>query len=128
MTTRRRLLRTAGTTLTATALGGCTSSTNDDSPTERDPDIVVGPRNELSFDPDSLTVSTDEELTWYFASSSHNVSFNPDHSDAVRLPADAEPFASYDGDDKYVTDEKGATFSHTFITPERTSTSASPTR
>lgn len=122
MHTRRQLLAAAGTVITATAFSGCTGSTdssNGGSPSKPAADIIAGPRSDLVFDPDSLTVSTGEEVTWRFASPGHNVSCKAKHSDKARLPDDAEPFASYDGDQKYKTDPQGSTFSHTFETPGR---------
>lgn len=101
------------------ALGGCTGSTGDDPATDvnADADIVVGPRNELTFEPTSLTAETGDEVTWYFASPKHNVSCNPAHTRKAERPAAADSFASYEGDDRYETDEEGTTFSHTFTTP-----------
>lgn len=116
MQTRRELLVT-GTALTTAALAGCSGSTTNESTPEVDGDIVVGPDNTLIFDPESVTVSTGEEVTWSFASANHNVSCDPNHSDKAALPENAEAFASYDGDDKYRTNEIGTSFSHTFDTP-----------
>lgn len=119
MTTRRQLLLATGTALTTT-LGGCSSSGgsgNDDPTPTPDADVAVGPQNSLAFAPDSLTVSVGEEITWRFDSTGHNVACVPDHSDEAQLPDGAEPFASYDGDNKYSADPVGSTFSHTFETP-----------
>ncbi|NHN57846.1 MULTISPECIES: plastocyanin/azurin family copper-binding protein [Halorussus] len=119
MTTRRKLLLASGTAL-ATTLGGCSStggSGNGNSTAKPDADIAVGPQSSLVFDPDSLTVSVGDEVTWRFDSSGHNVSCNPAHSDRAQLPADADAFASYDGNNKYSADAVGSTFSHTFETP-----------
>lgn len=116
MSSRRQLLYTVGATLTA-SLSGCTGAMNGGASDDIDADIVAGPQNELRFDPESLRISTGEEITWHFASSSHNVSCNPEHSEKARLPADADPFASYEGDNEYATDEIDSTFSYTFTTP-----------
>lgn len=122
MTTRRRVLTAASALLGAGALSGCTQSgaSGDDSGGDGVPaetDVVVGPDSALAFEPESLTVSAGETVTWWFASSSHNVSCRPEHADVAELPAGAEPFASYDGDDRYATDPMGSTYSHTFSTP-----------
>lgn len=115
MHTRRQLLITTGSALTTATLPGCTSSTNNQS--QVDGDIIVGPDNELVFDPETLTISTGKQVTWGFASTDHNVSWNPNHSDHTSLPETAEAFASYDGDNKYQTKGIGTRFSHTFHTP-----------
>ena len=115
MQTRRQLLIATGSALTTATLAGCTSSTNNQS--QVDGDIIVGPDNELVFDPETLTISTGEQVTWGFASTDHNVSCNPNHSDHASLPETAEPFGSYDSDNKYQTKEIGTSFSHTFNTP-----------
>ena len=60
-----------------------------------DADVIAGPEGRDVFKPTELTVPVGETVTWGFASSGHNVSCRPDDSDEVRLPKDAEPFASY---------------------------------
>lgn len=83
---------------------------------EVDADIVAGPEKEMVFDPASVSVSTGESITWHFASSSHNVSCHPAHAETAQLPTNAEPFSSYDGNNKYRTNESDTTFNHTFTT------------
>jgi plastocyanin len=116
---RRRLLRS----LTATAavggagtLAGC-SGGSDCEVEGADETVVTGPGNSLIFEPERVTVEVGDTVGWCFESAGHNVSAVPDHSDEVSIPADAEPFASYDGDRKFETDAVGETFSHTFETP-----------
>jgi plastocyanin len=82
-----------------------------------DADVEVGPGTELAFDPVSLTVPVGDTVTWWFASADHNVACDPAEDDVAELPDGAEPFASYDGDDRYHTEPEGTTFDHTFSTP-----------
>lgn len=77
-------------------------------------EVLVGPNNSQRFDPETITVSAGATVTWRFESPGHNVSCNPDHHPDASLPDDAEPFASYEGDDTYGTLDVGATFEHTF--------------
>jgi len=70
-------------------------------------EVAVGPGGSLTFSPETIIVSPGTTVTWTFESASHNVSCNPDHdsADAVSLPEDAEPFASYGG--RALRDERG---------------------
>jgi len=79
-------------------------------------EVAVGPGGSLTFSPETIIVSPGTTVTWTFESASHNVSCNPYHdsADAVSLPEDAEPFASYEGDERFATNEEGETFEHTF--------------
>lgn len=81
-----------------------------------DADVVAGPEGQDIFEPDALTVSVGDTVTWGFASSGHNISCRPAHDDAVELPDDADPFASFGTDepplDSHVS--KGETFEHRF--------------
>lgn len=81
-----------------------------------DADVIVGPEGRDVFEPTELTVPVGETVTWGFASSGHNVSCRPDDSDEVRLPKDAEPFASYGrGEAPLGTHvSQGDTYEHTF--------------
>lgn len=101
-------------TLATLGLAGCGGS-GGGPPAETD--VVAGPDGRLRFDPETITVSAGESVTWYFASAGHNVSCVPDHHEAVALPDGAEPFASYEGDNRYRTDAQGTAYSHTFETP-----------
>lgn len=86
-----------------------------DDPVETD-EVAVAPGGSLVFEPREITVSTGTTVTWTFESATHNVSCVPDHdpSDTASLPEDAEPFASYDGDNQFDTNDEGETFEHTF--------------
>jgi len=118
---RRTLLGTiAGSSLAG--LAGCSSDGGDGSSgdgsgggAEQD-EVAVAPGGSLTFSPETIIVSPGTTVTWTFESPSHNVSCNPDHDSAgaVSLPEDAEPFASYEGDDRFATNDEGETFEHTF--------------
>jgi plastocyanin len=77
-------------------------------------EVAAGPGGDLVFDPETVTISTGETVTWTFESPSHNVSFDPDHHDDVSIPDGVDPFASVEG--AFDTNEEGATWSHTFET------------
>lgn len=111
---RRTLLRTiAG--VGAAGLAGCGgSSASGDTPTAAADEVIAGPDGSLTFAPETTTVATGTTVTWRFASGSHNVSCDPSHHDAASLPEEAEPFASYEGDDVYAPVPQGETFEHTF--------------
>lgn len=111
---RRRFLRLlAGSELIHVA--GCL----DGSETDRaSADIIAGPEGRLVFDPERLELSVGETVQWFFASSGHNVSGRPQHSDLVELPTGAEPFASYNetASSRAIV-QKGQSFTHTFDVP-----------
>lgn len=113
---RRRTLLGTVAGLSLAGLAGCSDdgSASADTPTPDENEILVGPDNSFNFTPETVTISTGTTVTWRFASGSHNVSCDPDHHEKVSLPDDAEPFASYDGADKYSTVSPGETFTHTF--------------
>lgn len=121
---RRTLLRTVGG-LSLAGVAGCSSDGGSDDTGSADDEsdgtspageneVLVGPDGSLSYSPETLTVTPGTTVTWRFESASHNVSCNPDHHEAASLPDDAEPFASYDGDDSFATDPAGETFEHAF--------------
>lgn len=111
MPTRRAVLGLVGGA--SAALAGCLGG--DDGP-PAETDVVVGPDSRLVFEPEALTVSVGDTVTWYFSSPGHNVSGVPDHHDSVRLPDGAEPFASYETNPNAVNPQ-GETYDHTFETP-----------
>lgn len=78
--------------------------------------VIAGPEGDFLFDPQEVTVSSGETVTWGFASSGHNVSGRPEHSDIVALPDGAEPFASYGPDEAPLGSHvpQGETYEHTF--------------
>lgn len=114
MATRRRFLRALP--MAGVAVSGCTGGGSDDDP---EADVIAGPDSRLVFEPEEVTVSTGDTLTWYFESSGHNISCVPDHVEAAALPAGAVPFSSYEGDAMHRTVQRGETFSHTFETAGR---------
>ncbi|WIV66334.1 cupredoxin domain-containing protein [Natrialbaceae archaeon AArc-T1-2] len=79
--------------------------------------VIVAPDGDWTFEPEELTISVGETLTWYFDEEGHNVSSHPDASDVNENPDDAEPFASYEGEDHFDLDEPGTEFEHTFEVP-----------
>jgi plastocyanin len=111
---RRTFVRTlAGSSLIAVA--GCGGGGSGEATETRAPnEIIAGPGGNLSFDPAELTVSTGTTVTWRFDSGGHNVACDPANVDDTALPADAEPFTSYDGGNTFETNAAGTTFSHTF--------------
>lgn len=107
----RRAALAAVTTGLVGSFAGCVSG-----PSFPEADVVAGPDGRLVFEPVALTVPVGEPVTWGFASSGHNVSGRPEHSDVVALPADADPFASYGSDVAPLGSHvpQGATYEHTF--------------
>lgn len=79
-------------------------------------DVVAGAEGDDVFEPEEVTVSVTDTVTWGFASSGHNVSCRPEDSDEVALPADAEPFASFANGESPLSSHvpKGETFEHRF--------------
>ena len=111
---RRRFVRavSAGGALAVSgAFAGCS-----DSGGNKSGDVVAGPNAENRFDPERLTVSVGDTVTWSFDSAGHNVCAIPEDNGQVELPEGAAPFASYDDGEKFSTIERGGTFEHTFET------------
>jgi plastocyanin len=115
---RRTLLRTvAGTSLAGVA--GCSGDGSNDGGDGGDGaaeqnEVAVAPGGSLAFQPETIVVSPGTTVTWTFESATHNVSCNPEHHDAASLPDGAEPFASYEADERFATNDEGETFEHTF--------------
>lgn len=107
----RRAVLVGVTAGLAGGLAGCL-----DDPTFPDADVIVAPDNDYVFEPDELTVSVGETVRWGFANSGHNLSCRPEDSDAVELPEDADPFASYgpEQDPGAALVPRGETYEHTF--------------
>lgn len=84
-----------------------------------DADIVAGPDGNLAFEPITLTITAGETVRWGFESAGHNVCCRPTDHDAVSLPDDAQPFASYSPDEspKGSLVPRGGIFEHTFEVP-----------
>jgi len=114
---RRSVLATLGAAATA-ALAGCSGGGGDGGDDSGDGNTVaVGPDGSLTYDPDALTVSVGETVTWEFDSATHNVCAWPDMHDAVSIPDGAEGFGTMDqGGDAFATVPEGETFEHTFET------------
>jgi len=115
--TRRRFLGSVGVA-TLGALAGCSGDGGGRGSDTPEGDVRAGPDGRTVFDPEEVTVSVGETVTWAFASPNHNVSGVPDHAPQVSIPDGAEPFASYgaDGSPNDVA-EQGTTYEHTFETP-----------
>lgn len=116
--------------MTVAALAGCSGGGSDDggengsddgdgSANGGDGDNVVaaGPDGDLVFDPETITVSTGETVTWEFESPAHNVCAYPDMHDAVSIPEGASGFGTMEqGGDEFAVVSEGETFEHTFET------------
>lgn len=83
-----------------------------------DADIIAGPDGRSVFEPAELSVSVGEPVRWGFASKGHNLSGRPADNDLVELPADAEPFSSYEPGESPERSlvPRGDTYEHTFET------------
>lgn len=107
---RRTTLAVLGAAV-AGGLPGCLSG-----PSFADADVIAGPDGRNVFEPEALTVAVSESVTWGFASAGHNVCCRQADNDEVRLPADAEGFASYGpaepADATFVP--RGETYEYTF--------------
>lgn len=112
---RRGALATLLTGLVG-GLVGCVSA-----PSFPGADVVAGPDGRLVFDPESISVAVGDRVTWGFASSGHNVSCRPQHSDEVELPDAADPFASYGSGGTVGGSNvpQGETYARTFDVPGR---------
>ena len=112
MVSRRKFLQTlVGLGVVS---GGCLTSTPR---AKLEADVIAGPNSRLSFDPEELTITVGEQVTWYFDSIGHNVSGDPNHSEHVVIPPGGIPFTSYSGDNRFRTVPSGETYSHTPLTP-----------
>jgi plastocyanin len=79
--------------------------------------VEAGPGGSLVFEPEEITVSVGDTVTWEFVSPSHNVSAWPDMNEKISIPDDADGFGSMEkGGDPFATVEQGETFEHTFET------------
>jgi plastocyanin len=118
---RRTMVKATGAVAAGGLLAGCISdSEGTDGGGGGDGDgntVSVGPDNSLKFDPEEITVSTGDTVTWEFDSPGHNVSAWPDMSDEVSIPDGAEGFGTMEkGGDEFAKVSKGETFEHTFET------------
>jgi plastocyanin len=117
---RRRFVAATGTLGTG-MLAGCSGGGGGSTatPTEIDADAVVdmGPGGRLVYEPEDVRVSTGDTVAWVARSRGHNVSFRPQHGEPMSIPEDADPFASYEGDQRMALMQTGETFRHTFTVP-----------
>lgn len=117
---RRRFIKTAAAVGLAGAFAGCGGdgggNGNGNGNGGGGATVAAGPGGDFVFEPEEVTISTGETVTWEFESANHNVECDPEQSDEAELPDGAEPFASYDGDDRFATIEEGETWEYTFET------------
>lgn len=112
---RRRFVATAGAAGIA-ALAGCSGGDGDGDGGDETV-VEVGPDGSLAFEPEEVTVSVGDTVTWDFVSPSHNVSAYPDMDENISIPEDASGFGTMEeGGDSFATVEQGETFEHTFET------------
>jgi plastocyanin len=110
---RRKVLAATGVA-TVTALAGC-GGDGDDGDEPEGNTVLAGPNNEFVFEPEELTISAGETVTWEFRSPNHNVCAYPEMHNRVDIPSDADGFGSMEaGGDKFATMEEGDTYEHTF--------------
>ncbi|MFP8952842.1 plastocyanin/azurin family copper-binding protein [Natrialbaceae archaeon A-arb3/5] len=82
-----------------------------------DETVTVAPDGENAFDPADVEIDLGNTVAWEFEADGHNVSSHPDASDETSVPENADPFASYEGDDHDETVAEGETFVHVFEEP-----------
>lgn len=80
-------------------------------------DVAAGPEGRLRFVPETVEIAAGDTVRWTFESPGHNVTSKPGASEKVRVPEGAEPFASYEGDRHFATNEVGTTYEHPFTVP-----------
>lgn len=96
--------------------GGSGSGENDDGSGSGGggAEVAAGPGGNFTFEPEEVTISTGETVTWTFESGSHNVECKPSEEEQASLPDGAEPFDSYDGENRFAPNGQGTTYEHTF--------------
>lgn len=137
------MLKSTGAAVAATMLAGCSGggggdgdsggdsggddSGNEDTTTSGDGGsgggsgggntVAVSPDGGFTFDPDELTVSVGDTVTWEFQAPTHNVSAWPEMNEQISIPEGAEGFGTMEqGGDAFATVDEGTTFEHTFET------------
>jgi plastocyanin len=117
---RRTTLKATGGLLAGMTLAGCSSDDGGNGNGNGDSDrntVAVGPGGDFRFDPEEITVSTGETVTWEFESASHNVSGWPEMFPDVSIPEDADGFGTMSqGESGFTPVDSGETFEHTFET------------
>ncbi len=123
-TYRRRTVLTGTVAVGLTALAGCAGGGNNgdgsdggDGGDSGDNVVAAGPNGQFVFDPETITISTGETVTWEFESANHNVAAYPDMHDRISIPDDADGFGSMDEGDAFETVPEGETYEYTFETP-----------
>ncbi|WP_209019571.1 YbhB/YbcL family Raf kinase inhibitor-like protein [Halorussus marinus] len=81
-------------------------------------EVAVGPEGDyLKFVPDQVEISVGDTVRWTAESEGHNVSAKPEADPKVSIPADADPFASYEASRSFMVMQVGETYEHTFTVP-----------
>lgn len=119
---RRTALKATGGLLAGMTLAGCSSDDGGNGNGNGDiggNTVAVGPGGDFRFDPEEITISTGETVTWEFENSGHNVSAWPEMFSAeVSIPEGADGFGTMSqGESGYTPVEEGESFEHTFDTP-----------
>lgn len=122
---RRTVLKASGGALAAPLLAGCSAEESDGNGNGGNGDGGNGNGDGAStttvsavnfaFEPEEVTISAGDTVTWEFESAGHNVVGWPDANDQVSVP-EGEGFGSVDQGGDYFTDlvEQGGTYEHTF--------------
>lgn len=117
---RRTYLKTAGGVALTGLLAGCSGDSGGDGGGNGGGNggsgntVAVGPESQFVFEPETITVSKGDTVTWEAKSSGHNVECAPQKSQYAALPDGAEPFASYEGDNRFGLMDEGTTYEYTF--------------
>jgi len=116
---RRTVLRSTGGLLAAGALAGCGGDNGNggDANNGSQNTVAVGPNNQFRFDPEEITISVGDTVTWEFESASHNVCGWPEMHETVAIPEGADGFGSMPQDgNRFDVVDSGQTYEHTFET------------
>jgi len=114
---RRTVIGSLGSLALVGTLAGCSTDGggSGDGGDGGDTTVAAGPGGDFVFEPETVTVSTGETVTWEFESPNHNLVAWPDMHEKVDIPDGAEGFGSVEqGGDEFETVPEGETVSHTF--------------